>query len=254
MARLQKSFNIFSTEGIKFLLLELVIVFLGVYLAFLFQNYSEQRKIDSEREKILIGLKEDLEYFRIYFPDFAGSEQAKEWYTIVQKGEYINFHSWRFIQPQYDYISIEYALSAGAEVIDFETNSATAEIYQELKKLEHVEGILTELAMKYVAIPDGYKNDPQIEMARSNNLLNFQRFVQRYSDRAGIMLRIAKMSAEQLPAINKNFSNSKLKEIELLLIQKNVTVESDQQIEFFVNTLNQFFPNLSKEEIRSTLQ
>ncbi len=78
MSRLEKSFRIFSKQGVKFLMLEFLIVFLGVYLAFLFQSYSEQKRIDAEKQKIMIGLKEDLEYFRIYFPDFAGTSQVED--------------------------------------------------------------------------------------------------------------------------------------------------------------------------------
>lgn len=135
MSRLEKAFKIFTKQGVKFLLLELVVVFLGVYLAFLFQSYSEQRKIDAETQKVLIGLKEDLEYFRIYFPDYAGSSQVEEWRELLINEKYSNFSTWRFIQPQYDYIAIEYALDSDADVINYELNSSIAEIYQELKKL-----------------------------------------------------------------------------------------------------------------------
>lgn len=254
MSRLEISFRIFSKEGIKFLFLELIIVFLGVYLAFLFQSYSEQRKIDAEKEKVLIGLKEDLEYFRIFFPDYAGAPEAEEWRKLASSGEYNDFSTWRFIQPQHDYTAIEYALSLDAEIIDFELNSVAAEIYQELKKLEHVEIILTELAMRYTAIPEGNASGAQIEMAEANNLLNFKRFADRYADRARIMLRIAEMSEKELPAINENFTADELKEIELVLLKRNISLESEEQIDFYVNVIKQFFPNLTEEEIRSALQ
>lgn len=49
----QKKTKLFSAEGIKYLALELFIVFLGVYLAFLFQSYNENRKIRTEQQLIL---------------------------------------------------------------------------------------------------------------------------------------------------------------------------------------------------------
>ncbi len=254
MSRLEWSFNFFSKQGIKFILLELIIVFVGVYCAFLFQNYSEQRKIEAEKEKVMIGVKEDLEYFRIYFPDFAGLPQVEEWRETIANEKYIDFSGWRFIQPQYDYIAIEYALSADAEVIDFELNSAIAEIYQELRKLEHVELILNELAMRYQAIPEGSKDNESVRNAHLNNYSIFKRFTERYADRASIMQRIAEKSSEHLPMINSYFSPQELKEIEILLIRKNVTVQNEQEIEFYINVLNEFFPNLSEEELRTTLQ
>lgn len=254
MSRLEKAFKIFTKQGVKFLLLELVVVFLGVYLAFLFQSYSEQRKIDAETEKVLIGLKEDLEYFRIYFPDYAGSSQVEEWRELLSNEKYSNFSTWRFIQPQYDYIAIEYALDSDADVINYELNSSIAEIYQELKKLEHAELLLTEIAMNYQAAPEKMKGNEMVELAHQNNFLNFRRFTDRYSDRAGIMIRVADMSANLLPKINEQFSKKELKTIELNLIKKNVTITNDEEVEFFVNVLKQFFPNLSEEEIRTTLE
>ncbi len=253
MSRLEKSFKIFSKQGVKFLMLEFLIVFLGVYLAFLFQSYSEQNKIDAETEKIMIGLKEDLEYFRIYFPDYAGSSQVEEWRELIKNEKYTNFSTWRFIQPQYDYIAIEYALGSDANVINFELNSAIAEIFQELKKLEHAELLLTEIAMKYQAIPSNLQNNEMVAFANQNNFLNFKRFTDRYADRAGIMHRIAEMSAKHLPMINDQFSEQELTEIELLLISKNITANSDQEIQFYVNALKEFFPNLSEEEIKKAL-
>ena len=47
---IRKLFNV--GDKAKWLILELLIVFVGVYLAFLFQSYSEQAKIESEKRKV----------------------------------------------------------------------------------------------------------------------------------------------------------------------------------------------------------
>jgi hypothetical protein len=109
MSRLQKAFTAMSGRTVRFFLLEFLIVFLGVYLAFLFQEYGEDRDLAVEREKILVGLKEDLEYFRIFFPTFAASMEGsiREWEGLIEQGSYRDFSSWRFIQPQYDYTGVE---------------------------------------------------------------------------------------------------------------------------------------------------
>lgn len=111
------------SRGLRFLVLEFLIVFLGVYLAFLFQEYGEDRDLAVEREKILAGLKENLEYFRILFPAFADAmqQQVGRWEAQIGEATYTDFSSWRFIQPQYDSKVVEYALAADAEIIDFET-------------------------------------------------------------------------------------------------------------------------------------
>ncbi len=255
MPRLETSYAFFSKNGFKFLVFELIIVFLGVYGAFLFQNYSEQRKTDAEREKVLVGLKQDLEYFRVYFPDFGNASITKEWRATLQQEEYLNdLYEWRFIQPQYDYIALEYALAADADVIDYEINAGIAAIYRELRKLEHVETMLNDLGMKYQSIPDGNRNDPDIQLAIQNNRLNSVRFINRYEDRESIMLRIAAMSAEQLERINEQFSPEKRKEIELELIRENVRAHSEKEVQFYLGVLKELFPNLSEEELRSALE
>lgn len=250
MARLEKAFKIFTRQGVKFFLIELVVVFLGVYLAFLFQSYVEQKKVHAEKEKIMIGLKKDMEYFRIFFPEYAGEDQIQEWQKIVTEREYIDFHNWRFIQPQYDYTAIEYALSRNAEVIDYELNSTLAQIYQELQKLEYVENLLTELSMSYKSIPDNAPVNSQILLETENNRLNFLRFVSRYEDRSSIMKRIADISSEYLPHINASFDSKQLKEIELELIQNYATPSNQQEVEAISQALQVYFPNLAKEEIQ----
>jgi hypothetical protein len=107
--------------------------------------------------------------------------------------------------------------------------------------------------MQYQAVPTDLNNNDMAVLASQNNFLNFKRFTDRYSDRASIMQRVAEMSAKHLPMINDQFSEKKLAEIELSLIKKNITVDSDQEIEFYLNVLKQFFPNLSEEEIKKAL-
>ena len=256
MARLQKSFKIFSTEGIKFLLLELVIVFLGVYLAFLFQNYSENQKLKSEKEKIMIGLKDDLEYFRIFFPGLSSGMKGTiaEWEDLIENDTYRDFSSWRFIQPQYDYTVIEYALNADAEVVDFDMNSNLSKLYTELEKLRQAEELITEIALNYKAIPPNLERTPEVQIIHANNLLNLKRLKNRAIDRVRIMDRIAELSAQNLISVNDQFSDKKRKEIELLLISKRDLPENEQEKQFYLRVLKQAFPHLTDDEIKKVLQ
>ncbi|HBX65222.1 MAG: hypothetical protein CL670_06390 [Balneola sp.] len=253
MSRLEKSFEFFSRQGIKFLLLELVIVFLGVYGAFLLQNSNEDRRIDAEKQKILTGVKEELEYFRIFFPGFAGNDAVAERNVLIQQDEYDDFSNWRFIQPQYNYTAIEYSLGAPAEIIDYDLNADLSTIYREIRKLEHAEELMTTLSMEYKAIPDGLENNAAVQFADENNLLNFVRFNSRADDRARIMNRLADLSAEILPNINSQFPPEYLKDIELSLISENISASSEAELEATIPAVQNFFPNLSEEEIRQAI-
>ncbi|MCG8372582.1 MAG: hypothetical protein MI700_03575 [Balneolales bacterium] len=253
MSRIQWSFEFFSRQGFKFLILELIIVFLGVYLAFVLQSYSENRKIDAEKERVMIGVKEDLEQFRFFFPGYASRDNLTEWDEQINDGRYPDLSNWRFIQPQYDYTAIEYALSSDASVIDFELNAALAGIYQELQKLQHVEVDLHEFAKRQTIVPEEIREEPLMIFELQNNFRDFRRFRNRYEDRADIMERIAQQSTNLLPAINSAFTNSQLRQIEIGLIQEYVSPSNQQEVDYYKQILRQFFPVLTEEDLNEAL-
>ena len=96
-----------NSKNAQFLILELLMIFIGVYLAFLFQNYWEQKKID--KEKVLMSLKLELETFRTSFPDFASFQKQKneEWDSLFRAKETAEFYTWRYLEPQYNFQVIE---------------------------------------------------------------------------------------------------------------------------------------------------
>lgn len=253
MSRLEHSFKFFSSQGIKFILLELIIIFIGVYGAFLLQSYSEQQRIESEKQKVLTGVKEEMEYFRIFFPGYAGGDDVAEREDMISRQVYIDFSDWRFIQPQYDYTAIEYALEASADVIDYDLNAGLSKVYQELRKLQHVEDLITQIAMEYRAIPSGTDESAEILLAQKSNMLNFTRFTGRTRDRAVIMNRIADYSSEMLPDINAEFSDEERKEIELSLIRNNIEAASEEEAAGMASEVQKIFPNLSKEDIQNAI-
>lgn len=144
-------------------------------------------------------------------------------------------------------------MHSNAEVIDYDLHSAISEVYQELIKLKHAEELMTDLAMKYQAIPAESADLPQIRLASHNNLLNFRRFIDRANDRLTILRRVADISSSVLPLINDQFTPDQLKEIELTLIGNQVQVTTEQQIHQYIPLLQQYFPNLTAEEIQKAL-
>lgn len=253
MSRLEQSFKFFSRQGFKFLFLELIIVFLGVYGAFLLQSYSESQRIESEKQKVLTGVKEELEYFRIFFPGYAGDQDVAEREEMISRDAYVDFSGWRFIQPQYDYTAIEYALEASADVINYDLNAGLSKVYQELRKLQHAEDLITQIAMNYQPVPTEAEENSDIIMVQTTNQLNFKRFTGRTRDRAVIMNRIADYSNELLPDINDEFSEEKRKEIELSLISNNIEAESEEEAAGMATEVQKIFPKLSKEEIQNAI-
>lgn len=255
MQRHDKEWKLLSGRGLQFLVVEFLIIFLGVYLAFLFQEYSEDRDRAVERNKILVGLKEDLEYFRILFPTFAASmeETIEEWDPLIESESYREFSSWRFIQPQYDYKAVEYALAADAEIVDFETYAPLAQLYLELEKLRQAEELITEIGMRYQPVPAGLERTPEVQLAHAANLKNLERLRDRAQDRSNIMQRIAVLAELNLATVNANFSPEELREIELMLLENTAQATRKEERAFLLHLAREHFPELSEEELTAAI-
>ena len=254
VTRLERLRALLARGGVRLLLIELLIVFLGVYGAFALQSYSEQREIDAEREKVLVGIKEDLEYFRIFFPGFTARQLIEERQSLIDEDSYRDYSDWRFLQPQYDYTAIEYALNAGVDVVDYELNAGLAGLYQELQKLRHAEELITELAMAYQPISEDDLDEPNVRMAHLANFHGFVLLNDRARDRAEIMERISQLSEEVLEGVDARFAPETLREIELQLIRKRLEDVPDGERAIYIRLIGEAFPDLTEAEILQAIR
>ena len=244
--------KIFATDN-KFVwvLIDLIIVIIGVYCAFLIQSYAEKKKTDREKEKIFSGLKYELEIFR-----FSGSEISAgvkqnivQWEQKIAEEKYHDFSGGRFIEPQYSYQIIELSININnSDIIDFEFYEALQNLYVEIKKVEHSERLLTEVAMRYHLIPESIdQNSKEVVLMRYENFNNFRRYVRFTKDRGNIMTRIVEASQRALDLINQRLSPGKRKAIEENLIRNKMQDFPNEKIALQI--ARQFFPNWTEEEI-----
>ncbi len=161
----------------KWLILELLIVFVGVYLAFLFQSYSEQAKIESEKRKVLVSLKLELEEFRTSFPRFADYQEGmvKKWDSLFKINELDSYYTWRYLEPQYNFKVIEYAINQeGTDVIDFELYESLSKLHAEIKQLEQAERYMTQIGFDHKNIPLSLnESSEQYRIMANQNRFNF---------------------------------------------------------------------------------
>ncbi len=234
----------------KWLFLELLIVFIGVYLAFVFQSYAEDKKIHKEREKVLVGLKLELEEFRTSFGQFADFQQNKveEWDSLFNINEVGNYYGWRYIEPQYNFMIIEYALDQkGTEIVSFDLYDKLSRLYGEIKKLEHVERLMTTLGMRYNLISGALdKNSPEVLNMKAENRFTFFKFTGFARDRTGMLRRVVAASEEILDEINDQLGPVKTKEIDFKLIEKYSS--SGVDLDFIREIFEEYFPQYSTEE------
>lgn len=231
---------------------DLLVVIIGVYIAFLIQSSAEADKDKKEQEKVFTALKYELEHFRLQMPGMAGyaSSLVEKHLVTIKSGDYSNFSDWRFIQPQYSYQIIEYAISIqNTEIVNFELYDALQELFVEIKKLEHAESLIMETSLLYQTIPEGLsKSEPLYQMIWANNYDNFGRFITFMNDRARVLQAVADASQAGLPIINEKLGSKKAKEIEREFILSNADkVQNEDQAVVFVK---QIFPDFTEKEVR----
>jgi len=244
--------KLFSSENrLAWVLIDLLIVIVVVYCAFLIQSCAEADKTAQERDKIFSALKYEIEIFRYESTQIESgiSQNLAEWEQQTADGSYIDFSNWRFIEPQYGYQIVEYAINIeDSDIIDFEGYTRLQKLYVEIKKVEHTERLITEVSMKYHDIPDNLpKSSNEFLLLAADNWRNYTRFRQFTRDRKNIMGYVKNATYAALEFLNKKMDPVKRKEIESDLIALKASDFPNET--FFIGLVNQFFPNWSPEEI-----
>ena len=134
------------------------------------------------------------------------------------------FSGWRFIEPQYGYQIIEYAISIqNTEIIDFSTYEELQKLYVNIKQLEHTERLLTDLAGAYqYLIPELAEDHPLNLERKANNRSRIFRFRMFLSGRAANLKRTSENATQLLAQINE-FLGPELKQaIDRKYVSENI--------------------------------
>jgi len=249
---IRKLFNV--GDKAKWLILELLIVFVGVYLAFLFQNYAEDRKLGQEKDKVLMSLKAELEEFRASFPDYADYQEGmlEEWDSLIDLNETASFYSWRYLEPQYNFKIIEYALDQkGTEVISFDLYQQLSRLHAFIKRTEHAERRMTEFGDQYLLVPNSLdENDKDRRIMEAQNRLYFFKFMGAARDRTGNLRMIAKLAGTILESVNAQLGPEKVKEAELIMLKD--LVDAGFNKERILRVYSNYFDHLLKKRLKAT--
>ncbi len=239
-------------DKIKWLTLELLVVFVGVYLAFVFQTISADRVIDKEKEKVFVSLKKELDQLRMDLPGFADFQEnvREEWDSLANLRQVASFYTWRYIEPQYNFKVIEYAInSEGTDVIDFALYEDILDIYSAIKKLEHTERLMTEYGGRYKNVPDDIdQNGETAKVLHAENRLTFFKFRVFARDRTGILRRVAEKASKIVQQINDQLGPEKTKGVDLALLREYL--EADIPMESIEEAFLKHFPQYTVEVLR----
>jgi hypothetical protein len=184
-------------------ILDLVIVITGVSVAFVLNNWNENKKEQAERLKVLTSLRTELQIVKKYFPEWAIYQQDRlqEWDSLKQLGQLSDFYNYRYIQPQYNYEIVSYALETrNSNIIDFRLHEQLMKIYNSIKRLEQAEIYMTEIALQYQPLSSDH-GDPVLQ---ARNAFLFSRFIVFGRDRAQILKLVAELTDETLPMLERS--------------------------------------------------
>lgn len=195
------------------LFVELVVVFLGVYLAFVLNNYREKRQIDQERQKVLIGLLEGFREIRGALPGNLAFHKnlQSEVDSVIREGVIPSQLSyWRFLQPQYNLSLIDYALQLkGEDIIDRELYLHLSGTLVNAKKLMYTEEKLTQLSLDYEDYIAGSSllSNAEINRRKVDNFQRAKRFNKFLEDHVQVLSRIIENSDETIALIEQRIDS-----------------------------------------------
>lgn len=179
-------------------LIDLLIVVTGVTIAFLLGSWNEYTKAEVERKKVINSLRAELHALDSLFPSMA-EYQVKvvtHWDSLLAKKEVGDFYGYRFIQPQYNYAVIEYALNSSSNVVDFTLHQKLLELYRFIKMLEQTEVYMTELALQYQPALDNL-------LVKERNIFLLSRFKVFSKDRASLLQEISRQAKSVLEVLGE---------------------------------------------------
>ena len=247
---IQKLFN--TNNKITWALIDLLMIIIGVYCAFIIQKYAETQQTKKDKERVLSALKFELEEFRIALPDFAAYMDR---YLEKNKNDpTVNFSGWRYSEPQYAYQIVEYAMNLeNSEIVDFALYDKLQRLYVVIKQLEYSERSINRISEKYQSIVSELPNNHVINLERiANNKINWGWFRTYAGDRSSSLKRVANESIEALQIINDGLGIDKQKEIEAsFMSSKSALIKSEAEA---IELAKVFFPNFTEEEIRTLYQ
>lgn len=173
-------------------ILDLIIVITGVSVAFVLNGWSENTKEAAEREKVMRSLQLEISEIVRYFPSMViyQEKKSKTWDSLHNLGIVAEFNQYYYLQPQYNYSVIEYAIATrNSDIVDFRLHEQLLKLYKRIKMLEQAEVHMTNIALQYLAINSRESQSLQ-------NLFLFERFIGFSKNRSGIMKDINELAEE----------------------------------------------------------
>ncbi len=155
LARLQRHLSEINPVAIA---IELAIVFLGVYLAFVFSQSQETRRLEAKRQTVIELLANQVTRYQQLFAGFTLYHDGlnEEVLLELRSGQVPDFGDVIYVAPQYPSDAIDYVLTnQSLDVFDLELYVPLASFAHRIQQLMTVEAELTALGNRYVSADRG---------------------------------------------------------------------------------------------------
>jgi len=180
------------------LIIDLVVVFIGVTLAFIFTNYQDQKKQNNHTEKVVKLINNDLDEYEELFGGFAiyWDSITIDFQNNLEKGNIPNFENQTFPAPQYPIDAINLLTNQGFETLNPEVYVELAEYSNAIKVLMYVEQKLVDASEKYTHLPK------DLEITRLQRYEQFK-WAKNYLRYAKIRVRVSSYLEEKSISLKK---------------------------------------------------
>ena len=226
-------------------------------MAFYLNDQAEERRIKKQSVRVLKSLKIELEQMRIFFPGQAEymRSMVKEWSELYNRNQWSDFYDWRYLQPQYNYTVLEYALNEReSDIIDFELHKELMQVYRNIQQLAAAEDAMTAMGYEYQPNLASLEEGHPLYQNRNENMFHFYKFIMASSDRANSLEEVASYASRALKLINQKFTRQENVDITVELSQYFV---DNGEVKFTRETLRPelktAYPDFTDSEIEYIL-
>ena len=174
------------------LLAELVIVFLGVYLAFSLSSQQEVRRYGAQQEKVIALLDLGFERYQSLFSGFAQRHENRNpvFKATLEENEVPYFGGEYFTAPQYPIDAITFLLTDKSyELFDNGLYVPLTSYLNAIKRLMYVEEKLVELSETYQPLPSSshpdYERLHRVEYHKAQRFYNYLELRRNISEELG---------------------------------------------------------------------
>ena len=185
----------FKAFGFMNFFVDLIVVFIGVYLAFIFAEYQQDQKKHRETQRVIGLLQIGVSRLEGAFNGAVGfHERFDENFSAQLETEEIpHFGFQTYVAPQYPIDQIQYIITSESyDLFDLDLYVWLTEYSNAIQRIMYVEEKIVEMSDRYQPLPPD--SDPAYARIYGQQMYYAKRYLQYMNMRGDISAQLGKMS------------------------------------------------------------